>query len=443
MDNSNNTYDQVYSMMMNYNYYIMNNMRQYEPSAYGYNYSSNDNSQNIPHLDRMDKHDGGRDKNGKNEKKRNKNKKAKKDMSVVKTDEFNDNDGDFPPLGSIDGQLYPDSHKNKQIENEKEKEVKEKKKKKKRNKKNNTSSNESKVKYTINRLQLSLIDISKKLKETANNHSAKYNNSVIRRTGGYKDRLSIIDKSKNIYGNTKKLSSIRKSKILYTNMINNSTPTLHNDTVDKKDNDRVDDGMRDRMDDMNVDSNHDDCRQDIVDSIDDIRLSYNNRKESRINYSDNIIIREWVDNTLDIEFEKKLMTLINRLSYRYQYKKQQSPMKANKRLLSGFNEVLKSTKSRLDDNRPKLVVIAVDIQKNTLDKGTDQMMRNMLDVLHSEHIPYVFCGTRIELGACLYGKVHHMKNKSSCIGIIDYRGYEKEVFDLLCAVDSLKKSYNI
>ena len=104
--------------------------------------------------------------------------------------------------------------------------------------------------------------------------------------------------------------------------------------------------------------------------------------------------------------------------------------------------MLRSLKSRLAENRPKLVVIAVDVQRNPLKSGTDEYVDGLLLTLEREQIPYCFAGTRVELGGCLYGKVmHHFKNKASCVGIIYYKGYEKELCDLLVEVRSLKERY--
>ena len=132
---------------------------------------------------------------------------------------------------------------------------------------------------------------------------------------------------------------------------------------------------------------------------------------------------------LSDDMDRRLALLINRLNYRYQLKKALSPMKARKRILSGVKEVLKAIKSPLENNRPKLVVIAVDVERNPNPNGSDQEVANLVDRCSEQGIPYIFGLTRGELGICLYGKVmHKMKVRCTCIGVIDYVGYEKVIW---------------
>ena len=141
--------------------------------------------------------------------------------------------------------------------------------------------------------------------------------------------------------------------------------------------------------------------------------------------------------------ERAILTLINRLSLRYQLKKKKSPLKARKRLISGLNEVIRASKSKLDGHRPRLVVIAVDVQVNPLECGTDDTMHKLICALNGNQIPYYFACTRTELGVSLYGKVMYgNKVKCACVAIVDYQGSEVEMTALTAMMHDSRSKFN-
>ena len=73
-----------------------------------------------------------------------------------------------------------------------------------------------------------------------------------------------------------------------------------------------------------------------------IRQNFNNTEAVKQGYNNDISIREYVDNTLDPKFDEQILKLVNRLTFAYMLRKAQAPLKAKKRVVSGFNEVIKS-----------------------------------------------------------------------------------------------------
>lgn len=73
-----------------------------------------------------------------------------------------------------------------------------------------------------------------------------------------------------------------------------------------------------------------------------VKSIFNNSEAVKKSFNSEATIREYVDNILDPEFDGKVLQLINRLTFAYMLKKAQTPLKARKRVVSGFNEVLKT-----------------------------------------------------------------------------------------------------
>lgn len=150
-----------------------------------------------------------------------------------------------------------------------------------------------------------------------------------------------------------------------------------------------------------------------------------------------------MNNVLDPALETEIIKLINIVSFRHQLKKKKTPLKAKKRVFSGFNEVTKALKSSLDEKKPKLVIIAVDIQLNPLEGGTDELTRKLLTTLDESEIPYYFGGTKTELGIAIYGKpmTKGKKVRCACIAIVDVQGSETEFKDIMARVYENKAKF--
>jgi len=111
------------------------------------------------------------------------------------------------------------------------------------------------------------------------------------------------------------------------------------------------------------------------------------------------------------------------------------PLKYKRRLAIGFKEVSKSLKSFLPEKIAKLVILAVDIRKNPLVDGTDNMVRDILAQCSKKKVPVVYCGTRKEVGITIYGKTLTRPTKVSAVGIVDFMGFEEQFRGILDDLD--------
>lgn len=92
-------------------------------------------------------------------------------------------------------------------------------------------------------------------------------------------------------------------------------------------------------------------------------------------------------------------------------------MKYWKKLVSGFNEVIKSLNFKKLSLLPKLVIIAVDIQQNNLKGGTDEKVLSIINQCRIKNIPIVYSCTRKELGFAMYGRKSWISPKIGTIAI--------------------------
>lgn len=53
---------------------------------------------------------------------------------------------------------------------------------------------------------------------------------------------------------------------------------------------------------------------------------------------------------------------------------------------------------------PKLVIIAVDIASVKVTKGTDDKIKEIINLCRDKNVPYICSCTRKELGLSLYGR---------------------------------------
>lgn len=169
----------------------------------------------------------------------------------------------------------------------------------------------------IKRFECDLINISEKIKEVCEKKSL-----VLRRTNdkGFtpiahlrKKKLSRIKKA------VKAAKEVVECQISIDN-IGKTEPGINNSKINNKD--------------KNVSG------ANIITSR--IKKNFNNTNEVKRGFNADISIREYVDNVLDPSFDEKSLHLINRLTFAYMLKKAQTPLRAKKRVVSGFNEVLKA-----------------------------------------------------------------------------------------------------
>lgn len=87
-------------------------------------------------------------------------------------------------------------------------------------------------------------------------------------------------------------------------------------------------------------------------------------------------------------------------------------------------------------------MIAIDVRENNLEHGSDERVVEMLNLAKMNNVPYVFSGTRNELGMSLYGKILQRKAKSSAISVINYEGYKPKFKKILKSVQELRQDFN-
>lgn len=71
------------------------------------------------------------------------------------------------------------------------------------------------------------------------------------------------------------------------------------------------------------------------------------------------------------ELEDITLRLINRLAYKQAIRKVQRPTKARKLIVSGIKECKRTTETIIDKNRSKMLIVALNIERNPLKKGVD------------------------------------------------------------------------
>ena len=134
------------------------------------------------------------------------------------------------------------------------------------------------------------------------------------------------------------------------------------------------------------------------------------------------MIREYVDQILDKNFEKNVSDFIEKLRDIYYKKKQKTPAKAKRRIVSGFREVHKKIKL----NEVKFVFIVPNIEKVEGKHGLDEKIIEIFNMCKAKNIPIFFGLNKFKLG-------YICRKKNSCISIaaiINVEGFEHDLSKL-------------
>lgn len=134
------------------------------------------------------------------------------------------------------------------------------------------------------------------------------------------------------------------------------------------------------------------------------------------------LIREYVDQILDKKFDKNVGDFFEKLRDIYFKKKQKTPTKAKRRIVSGFREVLKKIKL----NEVKFVFIVPNIEKVEGQNGLDEKILEIFKLCKEKDIPFFFGMNKFRLG-------YVCRKKNSCISIaaiINVEGLENELIKL-------------
>ena len=74
----------------------------------------------------------------------------------------------------------------------------------------------------------------------------------------------------------------------------------------------------------------------------------------------------------------------------------------------------------IDKKRSKCLIVALNIERNDLEKGTDDQVQGLIDEAGKCRVPVVYTSVRSRLGRAFTGK---FGPRISVVSIIDYQGY--------------------
>ena len=93
-----------------------------------------------------------------------------------------------------------------------------------------------------------------------------------------------------------------------------------------------------------------------------------------------ISLREWVDNVPTPELEDKVLRMVNKLSFKQAMKKINQPEKAKKLVIAGIHECRRTLWTKLEKKKSKLLILSLNIERNNLERGTDDQIQNLLNL---------------------------------------------------------------
>jgi ribosomal protein L7Ae-like RNA K-turn-binding protein len=142
----------------------------------------------------------------------------------------------------------------------------------------------------------------------------------------------------------------------------------------------------------------------------------------------NIKLREWVTNVPTTTLEDLCLTLVNRLAYKQAIKKVNNPQKAKKLIVSGLHECKRTLTTTLDAKKCKVLIVTLNVERNNLQKGTDDLVQKCITEAVNLKIPIIHTSNRSKLGRAFTGK---FGPRISMISIVNFEGYQDYMQDLL------------
>lgn len=73
-----------------------------------------------------------------------------------------------------------------------------------------------------------------------------------------------------------------------------------------------------------------------------------------------------------------MLRFVNKLAFRQAVKKVKQPSKAKKLILAGFHQVRRTMTTTLDKKRTKMLIIALDVERNCFVNGTDFHVQELI-----------------------------------------------------------------
>ena len=132
-----------------------------------------------------------------------------------------------------------------------------------------------------------------------------------------------------------------------------------------------------------------------------------------------IELREWVDHMPSESLEGKILSFINRLSYQQAIKKIKQPLKWKKRIVAGFNECVRTVKTKQEDKRCRCLFVALNIIRNPLKHASDDRILEIIHLAKTINVPIIHVSTRSKLGRAFLGK---FGPRLSVLSVINFEG---------------------
>lgn len=127
-----------------------------------------------------------------------------------------------------------------------------------------------------------------------------------------------------------------------------------------------------------------------------------------------------MDNVPSPELEDLTLRLVNRLSYKQAIKRINQPEKAKKIIVAGLHECKRTIWTKLDKKKSKMLIMALNIERNNLERGTDDQIQGLIDLADKERVPIIHVSTRAKLGRAFTGK---FGPRITLISIVNDEGY--------------------
>ncbi|KAL4484321.1 hypothetical protein ABPG72_006432 [Tetrahymena utriculariae] len=152
----------------------------------------------------------------------------------------------------------------------------------------------------------------------------------------------------------------------------------------------------------------------------------------------NMYLRNWVDHMPNQDIDNMVLTLVNELAYKQAMKKLNDPKKFKKRIVAGFKEVLSTLATNIKEKKSKCIIIALNIQKNPLENGSDQLVLQLINLATQKKIPIIHSCSRARLGKAFTGK---FGPRISVLSVLNYEGLAEQVNQLEELVNNQRMIY--
>ncbi|EAR91714.3 ribosomal protein L7Ae containing protein (macronuclear) [Tetrahymena thermophila SB210] len=152
----------------------------------------------------------------------------------------------------------------------------------------------------------------------------------------------------------------------------------------------------------------------------------------------NMYLRNWVDHMPNQDIDNLVLTLVNDLAYKQAMKKLNDPKKFKKRIVAGFKEVLSTLTTNVKEKKSKCIIIALNIQKNPLENGSDQLVLQIINHATQKKIPIIHSCSRARLGKAFTGK---FGPRISVLSVLNYEGLADQVNQLEELVNNQRINY--